>query len=310
MDSPMPKPLNIQRITAEPFHRKHRNLFVGLFVIIPLIALPVFMLYTFAKSSTRWEFLYAKYETAGSLTRNAAVTFHGIKIGYIDAVALNDAGYIDVNLKVNSKFMHLVKKDSKARLMQRNVAIGEWEIELADGSKTALSVVNGDTLNSVVQAPIAQTLENVNKTIETFQKILQNILDGKGTVGRIMKEDTLVTIAQSLGRNVNGLLVQARGTVARVDTVLVKVAQMGDKGKLLADTVITIGSKVSKLVSDVNLLVNSAQGAAKDVPQMMERVQSDMADVELMLKALQSNPIIKSGISTQSDPMLLDNPKP
>ena len=294
----------------EPFQRKHRNLFVGLFIIIPLVIVPCFLVYTFLKTDIleKWEFLYVKYNNAGGLTRNAAVTILGMKVGYIENVGLNEKGYIDVKMKIKRHYMNLVKKDSKARLQQKNVAIGDWEIEITEGTKGSEGARNNDTLESVILAPIAKTLDQVTKTVETLQQILQNVLDGKGSVGKLFKEDSLVILAQNVEKSANSLIVRAHLTLARVDTVLIKAAQIGDKGKIIADSVVTISGKVSKLISDVNLLVNSIHSTSQDLPAVMGRVQSDISEIELMIKALQNNFLFKSGINNQSDPLLNDNP--
>lgn len=306
----MNKSMESAQKTAEPFQRKHRNLFVGLFILIPLVVLPCFLIYTFLKTDIleKWDFLYVKYNNAGGLARNAAVTILGMKVGYIENVGLNDGGYIDVKMKIKRQYLHLVKKDSKAKLQQKNVAIGDWEIDLTEGSRGAPSAASGDTLESIVLAPLAKTLDQVTKTVETLQQILQNILDGKGTVGRIFKEDTLVNLAQSLARNANGLIVRAHATLARADSVLIKVSQIGDKGKQVADSIVGISGKVARLIMDVNLLVNSVQSASQDLPGVMNRVQGDISEVELMLKALQNNFLFKNGINRQADPLLNDNP--
>ena len=291
---------------GEQFHRKHRNFFVGLFIIVPLVVLPVFLIYTLIKTSylEKTCYLYVKYDNAAGLGKSAAVTIVGIKVGYVESVVLNNAGYIDVAMKIKKDFMHLVKKDGRARLQQKNVAIGDWEVELTGGTPSSASAKNGDTLSGEVQAPIAQTLEQVNKTIDTFQKILQNILEGKGTIGRIMKEDTLVTIAQQIARNANSLVSHANITLRQVDTILYKVGDIGEKGKQIADSVKELSGKIITLVIDVNGLVNGLSSATKDVPALMGKVQSDVSEVELLLKALQNNWLIKGSINGQKDPML------
>jgi ABC-type transporter Mla subunit MlaD len=306
----MNKSMETTQKTVEAFHRKHRNLFVGLFILIPLVLLPCFLIYTFLKTDIleKWDFLYVKYSNAGGLTRNAAVTILGMKVGYIENVGLNDGGYVDVKMKIKRQYLRLIKKDSKARLQQKNVAIGDWEIELTEGTMGAARAIGGDTLGSIILAPLAKTLDQVTRTVETLQQILQNILDGKGSVGKIFKEDTLVNLAKNIERNANGLIVRAQTTLARVDTILVKIAQIGDKGKQIADSVVVISGKVARLITDVNLLVNSVQTASQDLPGVMNRVQGDISEVELMLKALQNNFIIKSGVNSQADPLLNDNP--
>jgi phospholipid/cholesterol/gamma-HCH transport system substrate-binding protein len=298
-------------ISAESFHRKYRNLFVGLFILIPVIMLPGFLVYTFLKTDMleKWEYINVRYANANGLTRNTAVTILGMKVGYVDEVNLNNAGYIDVKMKIKRAHMDLIRKDSKAKLQQKNVAFGDWEVEITDGTPAAGMAADGDTLESVVLAPIAKTLDQVTKTVETLQSILQSVRDGKGTVGKLFMDDSLIRSAQGTVKNVNGLVLRAHTTIARVDTVLIKVAQIGDKGKIIADSVIGIAHKVGVLVTDVNLLVNSVQTTSKDLPAIMARVQGDISEVELLLKALQSNSIVKSGINSQADPMIGDVPE-
>lgn len=279
---------------------------MGLFILVPVVVLPVFLLYTLIKTSyleKTWN-VYVKYDNAAGLGKNAAVTVLGIKVGYVESVKLNNAGCIDVAMKLKQDCISLVKKDSRARLQQKNVAFGDWEIELTSGTRASAGARNGDTLSGEVQAPIAQTLEQVNKTIDTFQKILQNILDGKGTVGRIMKEDTLVTIAQQIARNTNNLVSHANTTFRQVDTILYKVGDIGEKGKHIADSVKVLSGKIIMLVTDVNGLVNGLNTVSKDVPALMGKVQADISEVELLLKALQNNWLIKGSINAQKDPML------
>jgi phospholipid/cholesterol/gamma-HCH transport system substrate-binding protein len=302
----MNTPPEIPRKSREQFYRRHRNFFVGLFIAIPLIALPGFLIFTFLKADVleKSTYLYVEYPTAAGLAKGTAVTILGMKVGYVKTVALNESGHIDVCMRLKQAYIRLVKRDCTARLQQKNVAFGDWEIELVGGSAQALAAKNGDTLVGEIQAPIARTLEQLNKTIDTFQKILQNALDGKGTVGRILKEDTLITIVHDIGRRAAAVIGHANSTLSGVDTILGKIGAIGDKGKQLADSVVGISWKVGKLVHDVDTLVNGVNQMSKDLPGLMGKVQSDISEVELMLKALQNNWLLKGSISSQKDPML------
>jgi len=292
--------------SRERFHRRNRVFFVGLFITIPLIALPGFLIFTFMKEDAleKTTNIYVRYPTAAGLGKGSAVTILGLKVGYIKTIELNESDHIDVCMRIKQAHLRLVKKDSKARLQQKNVAFGDWEIELTGGTIGSRSAINGDTLEGEVQAPIAKTIEQLNKTIDTFQKILQKILDGKGTVGRIINEDTLLLIAQDIGRKASAVIGHANGTLKQVDTIFSKVGAIGDKGKQLADSIVEISGKVNKLVIDIDTLVRGVQNTSKDLPGLMNKVQSDLSEVELMLKALQNNWLLKSSIQSQKDPML------
>jgi phospholipid/cholesterol/gamma-HCH transport system substrate-binding protein len=298
-------PETIQK-PRDQFHRRHRNLFVGIFIAVPLIVLPCFLVSTFLKGELfeKSYTLHAEYPNASGLVKGAAITVIGMKIGYITDVALNQSNTISVTMKIHEQYWRLIHKNSKARLQQKNVAFGDWEIELYGATADAPQIGNGDTLVSEIQSPIAKTLEQVNLTIDTFQKILQNILDGKGTVGRIFKEDTMVNIAQDIGRKTSMLMTHVNATLSQTDSIMRKVSAMGDRGPALSDSVIVISGKVSSLITDVNKLVTSAQTASKDVPVLMGQVQADMDQVDMMLRGLQKNWLVKSFTGNQADPLL------
>jgi ABC-type transporter Mla subunit MlaD len=85
------------------------------------------------------------------------------------------------------------------------------------------------------------------------------------------------------------------------------VGAIGEKGKQVADSVVEISGKISKLITDVNTLVTGLQTTSKDLPGIMAKVQSDISEVELMLKALQNNWLLKSSINSRKDPLLNDD---
>ncbi len=294
------------RQSHEPFHRRYRTFFVGLFIAVPLVLLPGFLVFTFLKADVleKTAYLYVKYPSAAGVTKGTVVTILGMNVGYIKNVALNQAGHIDVCMKIRQTYMILIKKDSKARLQQKNVAFGDWEIELTGAAPQSPGAAAGDTLTGEVQAPIARTLEQVNKTIDTFQKILQTVLDGKGTLGRLIKEDTLLSVAQTIGRRAAILVGHANSTLTAVDTVMRAVEDIGSKGKQLTDSVARISGTVHTLVADVDSLVGGIRSASKGLPDLMNKVQSDISEVELVLKALQNNWLLKGSINSQKDPML------
>ncbi len=296
----------IPRKSREQFHRRHRTFFVGLFIAIPLIALPGFLIFTFLKADVleKTAYLNVQYPTAAGLAQGTAVTILGMKVGYVKTVALNESGHIDACMRIKQAYFRLIKRDCTARLQQKNVAFGDWEIELVGGTARAQAAASGDTLIGEIQAPIAKTLEQLSKTIDTFQKILQNVLDGKGTVGRILTEDTLLTLAHDIGRRAVSVIGHANRTLGEADTIFKKVGAIGDKGKLLADSVVAISGKVGALVSDVDSLVVGIRQMSKELPGLLGKVQSDISEVELMIKALQNNWLLKGSISGQKDPML------
>ncbi|MBD3346543.1 MAG: hypothetical protein GF401_15925, partial [Chitinivibrionales bacterium] len=82
--------------SSEPFHIRYRNLFVGIFLIIPIIAIPILLFYTMSKLSfmEKWTELHVKYASTTGLNTSNDITINGIKVGHVKTMTLDDSGYV------------------------------------------------------------------------------------------------------------------------------------------------------------------------------------------------------------------------
>lgn len=102
------------RQTSDPFIRRHRTFFVGLFAIIPIVVIPGLLLYTLAKSEVLqgWCRLHVLYDQSYGLGNGNQVTISGMSIGHVTSIALVREGCINVTFKINRRYRQFVRKDT------------------------------------------------------------------------------------------------------------------------------------------------------------------------------------------------------
>jgi phospholipid/cholesterol/gamma-HCH transport system substrate-binding protein len=314
---------------AEPFVRRHRPFFVGLFVTIPVLAVPALLVFTILKSDGLQKrcTLNIICENSQGLKRGNQVSMSGIPVGHVQKVDLIKEKEVYISFNINSRYKHLVKKDTHARLRQRGF-VGDWEIELAGGGTGIAEVSDGDTLRSERAATMDEIIEVAVNLIDTAAVLLseltfiaRDINSGEGTVGRLLKDDTLyrqisqISIA-ALGvtSDVRRLLAATRGVVGSADSLLVSLkdvsAGVGASGLTLVDSLMTLVNTVNKSFDDIGQILNNLKTASGDAPELMERLKEDLDEAELLIKSLQNNWLFKKalGPDAHKNPHLTEKP--
>jgi len=312
------------RHAPEPFVRRHRPIFVSVFVLIPVIAIPAFLIYTALKNDSfkQWCTLHVVYENSQGLKRGDQVSMSGIAIGHVKSVDLIKEKEIHVNFDISERHRHLVRKDTKARLKQRGF-VGDWEIELTGGTQQVLEVEGGDTLKSEKTPSMDGMIELAVGIIDTatallidIAAIVKGIENGEGTLGQILKNDTLFRYINQISANTVGItsdvrtiMKDARGTVRNVDSLLVTFTGVGKDGAAFVDTLMGLINTVNRSIDEVGQILKNVKTVSDDAPELMDRLQQDLGEVELMLKSFQDGWLFKNiGGSAPRNPHLADTP--
>jgi len=315
--------------TAEPFVRRHRPFFVGLFVTIPVLAVPALLIFTILKSDglQKWCTLNVICENSQGLKKGNQVSMSGISVGHVQKVDLIKEKEVYISFDVNSRYKHLVKKDTRARLRQRGF-VGDWEIELTGGGTGVAEVSDGDTLRSEKAATMDEIIEVAVNLIDTATVLLGELMfvareinSGEGTVGRLLKDDTLyrqisqITVA-ALGvtSDVRRLAASTRGVIGRADSLLVSIKDVGTSvgasGLTLVDSLMTLVNTVNKSFDDIGQILDNLKTVSGGAPELMDRLKDDLDEAELLMKSLQKNWLFRKtmGIEVPKNPQLMDSP--
>jgi phospholipid/cholesterol/gamma-HCH transport system substrate-binding protein len=209
--------------------------------------------------------VYTYLDAAPGIAKGAPVRLNGILVGSVEKVEFSGdtrpGRFVRVELKIFEQFLKLIPADSKVSIGSENLLSGRL-VDIVKGS-SATPIVEQGELPSDSTTEIEDLLRQGKTTLAAAELILKRIEEivaqielGKGSIGRILKDEELynrvnsiaseierMTKAINSGRGSIGHLLyddelysDFRKTMARVDS-LAEGLQRGEgtAGKLLKD---------------------------------------------------------------------------
>lgn len=321
---------------------------VGVTVIIAsvVLAVLVFLMSGNTGMFTKKITLTAYFDNAEGLRGGQPVDLEGVPVGNVVTVKVvpnRPAAPVQVVMKIKADWQPLIHKDSKATVKTAGV-LGESFIDIDSKRAIKATVIDGDELQSenapglddVVRSSQG-TLQNMDVLIRRLDRIVASVESGKGTLGEVINDPTLINKTNAVLNQVQGLLndvSNGEGTLGQLfkdktlyrkldDSIdkLNKIADdaqagKGNLGKLLKDEALYNNlnqsvSKANKLLDDVNAgkgtlgkltkdeaLAAKLQDTINKLSSIADRMEAGEGSVGLLLK----NP----SLYNNSDQMLIE----
>jgi phospholipid/cholesterol/gamma-HCH transport system substrate-binding protein len=231
--------------------------------------------------------VYTFMADAAALTTGAPVNLDGIPIGKVKTITLSGSKdpmrLVRLDMQLPEHTLKDIPSDSLASISSANV-LGTKYINIKSGKSTTtvgpgqeLPSVNTGELQDLVQQGFG-VMNSLQDTVQRVDKIVGLVEDGKGSIGKLLVDETLYNnLLQILGQ-VKGLVATLdsdkgtigvllnnrelydnfRTTLGRVDSMLQQLQDgQGTAGKFLKDPALYDESRqtiagVHKLVDDLN----------------------------------------------------------
>lgn len=209
---------------------------LGIFFFIALVILGVvFELLNGIPFLQRHYTLKTYFSAIGELKPGNPVKLAGLEVGKVSAVKL---GNNNIAVEIEIERGTPVKKDSVATIKLTSL-LGISYVNVSFGSPESPLAKEGDVLKSEEQADINRILSKLESTISAFDfaigenkdkinnilgsldTILGNAAEGKGTIGKLLNDDTLYTQAAEAATNLNEILKRinrGEGTIGKLVT--------------------------------------------------------------------------------------------
>jgi phospholipid/cholesterol/gamma-HCH transport system substrate-binding protein len=269
---------------------------VGILGIVALacIALLVFLLTGNMQWFKKQIPLHVYTSDASGLTAGSPVRINGIQAGKIDQVDLSGetdpARIIRIDMVVDEDMMKQIPADSVARISSDNLLGSTKFLQINKGTSRAL-VQNNATLNSLTVPQFDELIDQGYSVLNSLQLILGKVQDivgqvevGKGTIGKLLVDETLynslqavVNQVQLLTTNLNskngtiGHLINDSQLYDQLQRVVTQITALADglqkgegtAGMLLKDP--KLYNDVNKTVGELNTMLadlNAGKGSA------------------------------------------------
>ncbi len=273
---------------------------VGIFFVVGLLILLAVFDFVGDIPFFRNEFkLRTYFDSIGELRQGNPVKLEGYDVGKVSNISVQHRK-IEVEFAVDKDIG--IRKDSVASINLTSL-LGTSYINLTFGSPDSPLAVAGDVLPSQNPADINQILakvdsavgsidgalsgldvfgankEQLSNIVNNIDIVLQDVKEGKGTIGKLFKDDSLYNEAESTFSNVNEIttsIKEGKGTLGKLfsddslyNDAKVTLTSLGQLSKKISDSDGTLG----KLIND-DTLYNEATGAATHLNDILEKINT------------------------------------
>lgn len=255
-----------------------RAIIVGLFILLGLLFLLGGILAVGNLRSTFVKKIHvtAVFDNVNGLQAGNNVWYSGVKIGIVDKMSFYGESHVRVTVKIDEKSQQYIRKDAKAKISSDGL-IGNKIIVIFGGTPQAPAVEDGDTLGIEVTVSSEQmmaTLQENNKNLlaitTDFKSISKKILDGEGTVGKLLKDETLYN-------SLDVTLASLQRSSAHAEKLTAAISDYG--AKLNRE-----GSLANDLVTDTTVFKNVQASV-----QQLKKMTTTTAEAADNLKAASNN---------------------
>lgn len=212
--------------------------------------------------------IYAAFHDVKGLRPGAPVWFAGIQIGSVESIGF--AGdKITAAMTVDRDALAYLKKDSEASIQTLGL-LGDKFVEVSPGSKESEGLEPGDVIAGSTRPEIDEQLSQLVNRLESK----------KGTLGRLMEEDTLYDDLLSSAKDIRRFAetLKTRGTVNRLiedESLYKNVNEAAAKLNILLD-------KINKEEGPVGSLVSSKE--------LKEDLQTTLKELNSLIKDIKEHP--------------------
>ena len=272
---------------------------VGITVLVATVTLTV-VIFLIGSTSffTRQIHLRTYFDNAQGLRRGAPVRLQGVDIGNVVRISVNSRNPlkpVEVFMKVNTRYLDFLRKDSNAELSTAGV-LGETYVDINSSTATGPPVQEGDVLDSVTQPNIGGvisasqgTLQNVDILVRRLDRIVSAIEEGKGTAGKLIYDPSMFnrlnTTLGEMQQMVNEIH-SGKGSVGKLimsDELFNKANASVDKLNSIIDEINRGNGTIGKLLKDETIYKNLNQTVAK-TNALMDDVNQGKGALGLLAK--------------------------
>jgi phospholipid/cholesterol/gamma-HCH transport system substrate-binding protein len=311
--------------------RNTRAVTVGIFV---LIGIAIFIVAVLALGGQRKTFantflVKAIFYDVNGLQNGSNIWFEGVKIGTVHKIEFTKDARVEVQMNVEEKSKEYIHSNAFAKIGTEGL-IGNKIVVIYGGGPPAPALKEGDVLGvekAVSMDEMMNTLQSNNKNLQditsNFRIITKRLADGEGTIGKLLKDESIANDLQStlailkrsaenarqMMNNVNNYtaLLQKKGSLANelvTDTVVfnrlrnttIKLDELSSSANRMVENLNSATSSINKSLNDPNTpagVLLHDQGTATNIKQMVKSLQSSSVKLDQDLEALQHNFLFK-----------------
>jgi phospholipid/cholesterol/gamma-HCH transport system substrate-binding protein len=247
---------------------RFKNLFgkTALFVLLAVLGMGLAFVWTGIRNDafTAKSTVHFVADSGQDLSVGMPVKFSGFKIGKLDTLTLDDQGRVQVEVKIDSKYLGLIRQDAVMTLKKEGV-IGDGVLEISRGGEEKPALAAGGKVRFERASGLEQAIVDVkDRIMPILDDLHQTIHDPDGDVRQTLK-------------NLREFTAEMRGTRERLDRVLGSFdtnlnKEAGPLLQSLRRSAANAETLSGKLDHELPVLLNKADATMENLRQASETI--------------------------------------
>lgn len=300
---------------TKPFQFRYVNEIVGGFVLVVLALLVVALLV--AGRAQGWfepvHRIHLDFPPQGSLDLQvgAPVKILGATVGRVEAINVDEDGFMTGEMTVKGDFYLFVRSDSRAIVKKAFGIAGDAYIEITKGKgpplpESAGLVASKDTdLNEMLEELLGQVRESIVPLLDSIQQAV----DEYGGLARDLRDDqkpmqqmldNLEGITRKLdeGKGPAGRLVNDEEMAAGIERTVMQVQATLEELQIVL-------AHVREATAELPAMARTVGGEVEDLPGTVRMTQETLRETEKLLEGIQRHWLIRKYIPNEQQSPLI-----
>lgn len=277
---------------------------VGIFIFLGLAILVAGVLTLGGQKNTFQKKITVKaiFDDVGGLQVGNNVWFSGVKIGTIKKMTFRGTSQVEVIMNIDKKDQQYIRKDAKAKISSEGF-IGNKLVVIYGGTMGAQQVEDGDLLGvekglstDEMLATLQQNNKNLLDITNDFKVISKRLIDGEGSVGKLLTDETLVNNLEVTVAGLKQASANAQRLTASISDYASKLQSEGSlTNDLVTDTIIF--GRLKTAVAQLQQTTKTATEVANNFKEVSAKVNSNNSPIGVMLNDPQAAADLKETLA-------------
>jgi len=255
-----------------------RAIIVGIFVFIGLIflVLGILLIGNMSETFKRKIEVVSLFDDVAGLQVGNNVWFSGVKVGSISHLQFYAESKVKVDMKIEVKSVPFIRQDAFVKLGSDGL-IGNKILIIYGGTPEASPVDAGDTLRvekTFSSEDMINTLQANNRNLlaitTDFKVISQKIVNGEGTVGKLLNDESVYTHLDAAALSLQNTAVQAQKLISSLNKFSEGLNKKGTLAhELTTDTIVykSLQSsvvRIQQMADTANIVIRNIKEASSN----------------------------------------------
>ncbi len=272
---------------------------LGIFVSLGLVVL-ILAIYYIGEKQLLFQSTFrlsGVFEDVAGLQPGNNVRLSGINIGTIESISLVSDTTVRVDIVIDESSRRFIKKDAIATIGSEGL-IGNKVLVINPGTGGKKSIENNDVIQTAQPIDVDDIMISLKTTIDNtaiitgdLAKISTNIESGKGTIGRLMMDQTWRENIQSTIVNLKDgseKFVVFMDKSQQIDNILLSINSNIDSTSAVIQDLSKIASKIQSGEGVVGKLLMD-QSMGQNLDSTLINLKKGLAEFEIFMKMAQES---------------------